>query len=434
MLDVGKAKPDIRDKRLRVRADGQRIVPYYTRAEIEQGAMTTAQVIVWVDNDAALYSMHVQGSGKVQLPDGQIVRLAYGEQNGHPFTPPIQKARKGRPRPATVLTRGIEIPASDAEEDSDEDVDVEDDSPADGGSAAGPLLRGGQPAPARQSHPTDPAPPGGKAGDEMSPEVARMVELLLKGTESQGPQRIRVDPAPTAEYSKRPATEPPGNVAKLPQETTSDIRPAAQSAPSVAKSPPAPANDKRPVNESASTLAKSSPATQVARPVAAEPAPLAAATPTKTIAGLERPSMFSSDPSYVFFRQIPDTDGGPLGALGVPLTPGRSVAVDPRTTPLGAPVFIATTGASPGSGVSRLMLAQDTGGAIRGAVRADYFWGFGANAGERASRMKEYGRMWLLLPKALALSAGTGGFATRGVGGSASDAECLIPDPELCVE
>jgi membrane-bound lytic murein transglycosylase A len=114
----------------------------------------------------------------------------------------------------------------------------------------------------------------------------------------------------------------------------------------------------------------------------------------------------------------------------VPLTPGRSVAVDPRTTPLGFPVFISTAG--PRSTVNRLMLAQDTGGAIRGAVRADYFWGFGSSAGEQASRMKENGRMWLLLPRDLQIAAGNGPL-TRGAGG-ASDAECVVPDPELCVE
>jgi membrane-bound lytic murein transglycosylase A len=142
--------------------------------------------------------------------------------------------------------------------------------------------------------------------------------------------------------------------------------------------------------------------------------------------------VFSSDPSYVFFRQIPDSDGGPLGALGVPLTPGRSVAVDPRTTPLGFPVFISTEGQGIGTRLNRLVLAQDTGGAIRGPVRADYFWGFGPGAGERASRMKENGRMWVLLPKDLQVGVGAQ-FTTRG-GAGAGEAECLVPDPELCVE
>ncbi|MEP7182517.1 MAG: 3D domain-containing protein [Betaproteobacteria bacterium] len=164
----------------------------------------------------------------------------------------------------------------------------------------------------------------------------------------------------------------------------------------------------------------------VQEPAATTPTTSADGRPASTLS----PSIFSNDPSYVFFRQIPDSEGGPVGALGIPLTPGRSVAVDPRTTPLGFPVFISTVG--PSSTVNRLMLAQDTGGAIRGAVRADYFWGFGANAGELASRMKENGRMWLLLPRDLQLGAGAS-LLTRGAGG-ASDAECVVPDPELCVE
>jgi len=145
---------------------------------------------------------------------------------------------------------------------------------------------------------------------------------------------------------------------------------------------------------------------------------------------------FSSDPSFVFFRPIPNSDSGPIGALGVPLTAGRSVAVDPRTTPLGAPVFIATTGRSLGDRINRLMVAQDTGGAIRGAVRADYFWGFGPTAGQWASRMNETGRMWLLLPRDLHIATGpatqTRGIAPRG--GDAGERECVIADPDLCVE
>jgi membrane-bound lytic murein transglycosylase A len=81
------------------------------------------------------------------------------------------------------------------------------------------------------------------------------------------------------------------------------------------------------------------------------------------------------------------------------LTPHRSIAVDPRFVPLGVPVFLATT--QPGSDIAlqRLMLAQDTGGAIKNAVRADYFWGFGSQAGDKAGRMKQRGMMWVLLPK-----------------------------------
>jgi membrane-bound lytic murein transglycosylase A len=102
--------------------------------------------------------------------------------------------------------------------------------------------------------------------------------------------------------------------------------------------------------------------------------------------------------SYVFFRQMPRDLPGPVGALGVPLTAQRSVAVDPRFVPLGAPVYLATTWPNSTKPLNRLMLAQDSGGAIRGAVRADFFWGFGAEATREAGRMKQSLRMWVLLP------------------------------------
>ena len=104
--------------------------------------------------------------------------------------------------------------------------------------------------------------------------------------------------------------------------------------------------------------------------------------------------------SYVFFRELPSTLPGPLGALGVPLTARRSVAVDARFVPLGAPVYLATTWPLSSRPLNRLMLAQDTGGAIRGAVRADFFWGFGEDAAREAGRMKQPLRMWVLLPNA----------------------------------
>ncbi|MCO5097642.1 MAG: MltA domain-containing protein [Rhodocyclaceae bacterium] len=112
--------------------------------------------------------------------------------------------------------------------------------------------------------------------------------------------------------------------------------------------------------------------------------------------------MLNTNPSFVFFRELPDNGGGPLGALGVPLTPGRSIAVDPRAVPLGAPVFLATTFPNSDKPLRRLMLAQDTGGAIKGAVRADFFWGFGAEAGAQAGRMRQRGEMWALLPNGYA--------------------------------
>jgi membrane-bound lytic murein transglycosylase A len=102
---------------------------------------------------------------------------------------------------------------------------------------------------------------------------------------------------------------------------------------------------------------------------------------------------------YVFFREIDGKSPGPLGALGVPLTAGRSLAVDPSFIPLGAPVYLATTAPNSKQPLRRLMFAQDTGSAIRGEVRADYFWGFGEQAGSQAGRMRQPGRMWVLLPK-----------------------------------
>lgn len=111
-------------------------------------------------------------------------------------------------------------------------------------------------------------------------------------------------------------------------------------------------------------------------------------------------SLLDENPSFVFFRELPAGDGGPPGALGVPLTPERSIAIDPRRIPLGAPVFLDTTQPGSPEPLRRLVAAQDTGGAIKGAVRADYFWGFGDNAGALAGRMRQPLRMWVLLPRA----------------------------------
>jgi membrane-bound lytic murein transglycosylase A len=109
-------------------------------------------------------------------------------------------------------------------------------------------------------------------------------------------------------------------------------------------------------------------------------------------------ALLQENPSYVFFRELPATADGPPGALGVPLTAGRSVAVDPRAVPLGAPVFLQTTWPNSTEPLQRLMVAQDTGGAIKGAVRADFYWGSGEEAGVLAGRMRQTGRLWVLLP------------------------------------
>lgn len=103
--------------------------------------------------------------------------------------------------------------------------------------------------------------------------------------------------------------------------------------------------------------------------------------------------------SYVFFKELANEGSGPIGTLGVPLTGERSIAVDQRVVPLGVPVFLSTTYPNTKTALNRLMVAQDTGGAINGAVRADFYWGFGDEAGAEAGRMKQQGRMWVLLPK-----------------------------------
>ncbi|WP_110553639.1 murein transglycosylase A [Pseudaestuariivita atlantica] len=107
--------------------------------------------------------------------------------------------------------------------------------------------------------------------------------------------------------------------------------------------------------------------------------------------------LLNHNPSYVFFREVSQVpaDKGPLGAMNRSITAMRSIAVDPRYTPLGAPVWVEKDGALP---LRRVMIAQDTGSAIKGAQRADVFVGTGDKAGRTAGRMRDPGRMVVLLP------------------------------------
>lgn len=114
--------------------------------------------------------------------------------------------------------------------------------------------------------------------------------------------------------------------------------------------------------------------------------------------------VMATNPSYVFFQEL--TGDGPLGAEGVALTPGRSLAVDRKFLPMGVPVWLDGSSPSPREGepdrpLRRLLVAQDTGGAIRGPVRGDVFWGHGDEAAAVAGRMKHPGRLWALVPKNL---------------------------------
>ena len=116
----------------------------------------------------------------------------------------------------------------------------------------------------------------------------------------------------------------------------------------------------------------------------------------------QAPALMDANPSYVFFTLLPNTppDQGPPGALGVALTPGRSLAVDRHFLPMGAPVFVATSNPLDGAPWQHLLLAQDLGGAIKGPVRGDIFFGWGAGAEAMAGRMKQPGTAYLLLPRA----------------------------------
>lgn len=234
-VDLGSVYPELRNLRLRGRLVGNKIVPYATRGEIDSGAIK-ARVIAWAEDPVELFFLQVQGSGRIELPDGSHLRVGYADQNGHPYKS-IGKL---------LIERG-----------------------------------------------------------ELRPEQASMQGIKEWGRKN--PQRLA--------------------------------------------------------------------------------------------------ELLAANPSYVFFRELPNGQPGPLGSLGVPVSAGRTLAVDPKYTPLGAPVFLATTQPNSGAPLVRLMLAQDTGSAIRGGVRADFFWGFGAEAGEQAGKMKQKGRMWVLLPRDFPLLA-----------------------------
>lgn len=116
--------------------------------------------------------------------------------------------------------------------------------------------------------------------------------------------------------------------------------------------------------------------------------------------------LMASNPSFIFFRVVEGAlkslgkEQGPIGAQGIPLTPGRSLAVDRRYIPLGIPIWLDTTDPlEPGKPLRRLVITQDTGSAIQGPVRGDLFWGFGARAALQAGLMKQPGHYFLLLPR-----------------------------------
>lgn len=118
-------------------------------------------------------------------------------------------------------------------------------------------------------------------------------------------------------------------------------------------------------------------------------------------------ALMDENPSYVFFREM--AGDGPVGSEGVVLTPGRSLAVDRAFLPLGAPIWLDAAGPEDSEGrLQRLLVAQDSGGAIRGPVRGDLFWGRGKEAEARAGTMRARGSYYLLLPKSVAPAPAAG--------------------------
>jgi membrane-bound lytic murein transglycosylase A len=235
-LDLPAFSAEPRDSRARARIDGKRVVPYFDRAQIEAGtAPVRGKEIAWVDDPVELFFLQIQGSGRLDLEDGGVLRLGYADHNGHPY----------RSIGRLLIDRG-----------------------------------------------------------ELTADRASMQGI--KAWAQQNPAKLR--------------------------------------------------------------------------------------------------AVLDFNPRYVFFRELPQGLGGPLGAQGVPLTARRSIAVDPRFVPLGSPVFLATTWPLSAKPLNQLMLAQDTGSAIRGAVRADFFWGYGDDAGREAGRMKQPLRMWVLLPRGYPLN------------------------------
>lgn len=237
VVDLGDFKRDLAGRKITGMMRGGTFRPYWDRAEIERGALAGRGLeMLWVDDPVALFFLQIQGSGRVVLADGTIVRIGYAGQNGHDYTA-IGKVLVER----------------------------------------GELTR-----------------------DEVS---LQSIRHWLRAHPDQADEVMR------------------------------------------------------------------------------------------------------ANRSYVFFRVLP---GAPVGAAGVELTPGRSLAVDTRFLPFGLPLWLeSTVPALPETGRSeevplrRLVVPQDRGGAIKGPVRGDLFWGAGAEAEAIAGRMKQPGRLWLLWPKAL---------------------------------
>lgn len=412
-LDLTGAVPDLRDKKIRMRLSGRRIVPYYTRAEIEQHGLQ-ADVIAYVEDPAQLYSIQMQGSGKIVLQDNSVVRVAYADQNGHPFSPPVAAA--GARSVQHLVLRGMEVDVAQ------DDTDVSAGAPTPGAGALADMA-GNVPSMATRE------PLASSMADARDAATSGSEPVLLSGAVEEDQRADGGTPAATARSGGQSRSV----------YVLSDHQPTGSRLTTPAR--------QQPFGDLAGAAVNANPGAGAAAPLSGDggvrarrvsvhrPAPVgSAATGLSSAAPFVPPAHLfaTSDPSYVFFKPIRDNADGPLGALGVPLSAGRSIAVDPRTTPLGAPVYLSAHTAAAG-GLKGLFIAQDTGGAISGAQRADLYSGSGTEAERAASTLKAPARLWVLLPAGLNLASHSSGLRTARGGESAAGSDCILDDG-FCVD
>ena len=230
-IDLGSVYPELAGKRIRGKVQGKRVVPYDTRAQIAT-SNNQPPVLVWAADPVEAFFLQIQGSGRVRLPDGSMLRLAYADHNGRPY--------------ASI---------------------------------------------------------GKWLADQGELSLSKASMQNIKAWAKRNPGRVQ--------------------------------------------------------------------------------------------------EMLNANPAMVFFSEeaIVDPALGPKGAYSIPLIGQRSVAVDTSFVPLGTPVYLATTYPASSKPMRRLVFAQDTGAAIKGAARTDFYWGSGDQAGEQAGRMKQTGQMWVLWPR-----------------------------------
>ena len=233
-IDLGSRFPDLKDARIRGRLAGNKVLPFYARKEIEQDrSLLAGNELLWLDDRDAVFFLHIQGSGRVQLPNGKVIGVGYSDQNGHVYK-------------------------------------------------------------------------------SIGKVLVDQGEMALKDVSLFTIKQWLIDNPEDAE------------------------------------------------------------------------------------------DLLNKNPSYIFFVLREQPEKGPVGSLNVPLTPKRSIAIDPKLIDLGAPIWLSTHyPGNPELPLQQLVFAQDTGGAIKGHLRADLFWGHDKDAEQAAGTMKSPGSLMVLLPKNL---------------------------------